>query len=325
MVAPSGIEIVHTHDHGEAVRLRDAGYEPVECAFGQYGSVLGPLALDHHGDESHREGVALRACRDLYGARADDPRFVVTGTPDADAVLAIVALAALVPRDRLRPAFYELVDRHDVDPIGLDMLDSPEGEELAWFNQRSELFQNEAGFRKAVRHMVDLLQKGLDEGQRRAVRKMETNRRRKALEGIVALYDAGGRPLPVPDSPAALPLRRRARALAGEGLVLLVQSTVWGFDQWYRLAPVVVSYASRMAKTTVGCPDRETAELLLGPGGLMNVWPRLGRGWGGRATIGGSPRGLRHGVSDAEGTARVLLAILRERAGQLSAAAPSSR
>ena len=92
------IDLKFSNDYGEVCRLRDVGYEPIECAFGQFGSVMGPLNMDHHGTESHREGVALRACRDLYGARREDPRFAVTGAPDADAVLAIIALAGLVPR-----------------------------------------------------------------------------------------------------------------------------------------------------------------------------------------------------------------------------------
>ena len=87
---------------------------------------MGPLNMDHHGTESHREGVALRACRDLYGARREDPRFAVTGAPDADAVLAIIALAGLVPRDRLKPEFYTLVNRHDTDPIGIDLFSKPQ-------------------------------------------------------------------------------------------------------------------------------------------------------------------------------------------------------
>ena len=47
---------------------------------------------------------------------------------------------------------------------------------------------------------------------------------------------------------------------------------MWGFDVWYRAAPIVVSYASRLKKVTVGCPDRDTAEALFGPGGLECVW-----------------------------------------------------
>ena len=88
----TAIDIQFTNDFNEACILRDQGFEPIECAFGQFGSVMGPLCMDHHGTESHREGVALRACRDAYGARKNDPRFVVTGAPDADAVLSIIAL-----------------------------------------------------------------------------------------------------------------------------------------------------------------------------------------------------------------------------------------
>ena len=72
----STLDLQFTNDIKEAQRFCDLGYEPIECAFGQYGSVMGPLNMDHHGTESHREGVAIRACRDHYGARMSDPRFV---------------------------------------------------------------------------------------------------------------------------------------------------------------------------------------------------------------------------------------------------------
>ena len=310
MARLTDIDLVHTNDYADACRLRDAGYEPIECAFGQHGSVLGPLALDHHGTERHREGVALRACRDLYGARQHDPRFVVTGTPDADAVLAIVALAACVPQSHILEGFYTLVDRHDTDPIGLDPLENEASEALTWFNQRGGLYQNAQGFRKAVTHMSDLLERGLTDEQRRQVRGFEAARRRRAIEGIVQIYDAHGNKLPIPTHIGRLPLRRGAGALSGPSRVMVVKSAMWGFDQWYRLAPVVVSYATRMAKITVGCPDAETACQLFGRSGLMNVWPALGEGWGGRESIGGSPRGARLVVSEIHQIAtRVLEAL----------------
>ncbi|MCB9546926.1 MAG: hypothetical protein H6706_13885 [Myxococcales bacterium] len=303
------LTIAFTHRYEEAVALRDAGYEPIECAFGQHGSVLGEHALDHHGTESHREGVALRACRDLYGARQRDPRFVVTGTPDADAVLAIVALAGLVPAAALTPAFYELVNRQDLDPIGLALLDEPGGVPLAWFNQQEHLTQSEEGFRKAIGHMVRLLTQGLPASEHAAVASRDRHRRDKAREGILARYDRSGLSLPVPEHPRTV-LRGEA-AIDDAARVLVVRSTVWGFDVWYRLAPVVVSYAARMAKVTVGCPDLETAELLFGPGGLQTVWPHLGKGWGGRETIGGSPRGDRLSLDVTHQTARTILPLLQ--------------
>lgn len=305
------LQIEFTHSYDEACRLRDAGFEPIECAFGQYGSVMGAHDMDHHGTESHREGVALRACRDLYGACADDPRFVVTGTPDADAVLAIIALAGLVPEDRLKPTFYELVNAHDTDPIGLNMFDSEAGVELAWFNQRERLMQSEEGFRTAIDHMTRLLTTGLTQGERTRVIKRDRGRRKRAHQGILHRFDRGGMELPVPTDIEAQPVRRGDAAIEGASRILVVKSTVWGFDVWYRLAPIVVSYAERMAKVTVGCPDQQTAELLLGPGGLEQAWSALGKGWGGRGTIGGSPRGVRQSLSVARETADTLLPMLR--------------
>ena len=301
------IVIAFTHEYDDAVRLRDMGYEPIECAFGQYGSVLGPLALDHHGTESHREGVAIRACRDHWGARRKDPRFVVTGTPDADAVLAIVALAGLVPREAVSAAFYETVARQDVDPIGFDLL-APEqtcGLDLSWFNQQPDVRPSEAGFRRAIAHMVHLLTHGLTDAERTAVRASDLARRKKALQGALGLWDLHGRPLPVIFDTSHLdsPVLRGETLSASPNRVLLVNGTVWGFDIWYRMAPIVVSFASRLERVTVGCPDIPTAERLLGEGGLLGVWPALGTGWGGRETIGGSPRGARLTLDDARATA----------------------
>ncbi len=301
------LDIRYTNDFDEACNLRDQGYEPIECAFGQHGSVLGPLALDHHGTESAREGVALRACRDFYAARQSDPRFVVTGTPDADATLAIIALAGLVPISRISKTFYELVDLNDVDPIGTDLLETPEGIELSWFNQQEMLFQNEAGFRKAVTLMSNLLQSGLTSEERDHVVRSDQARRRAALEGILSLRGRDGADLSIPKQVPEILLRGQ-NTTASDGRVLVVKSAVWGFDQWYRFAPCVVSYASRMAKITVGCADKETAQILFGPKGLSEVWPFLGHGWGGRESIGGSPRGERKNLHEAYETAGILIA-----------------
>lgn len=304
------LDIRYTNDYETACRLRDAGYEPVECAFGQHGSVMGRFDLDHHGAESHREGVALRACRDHYGALADDPRFVVTGTPDADAVLAIVALAGRVPAARIPADFYALVDEHDTDPIGKDLLATEQGLRLAWFNQRPGLYQNADGFQKAIGHMETLLRGEVSRAALDKVHRADMARRNKAVEGVSAIYDGRAVELDMPDGAMTRPVLRGDLAVESRPRVAVVHCAVWGFDVWYRLAPVVVSYASRMAKVTVGCPDTDTAERLFGPGGLARVWPALGKGWGGRETIGGSPRGQRLKAGDAGRTALELLDLL---------------
>ncbi|MEI6288553.1 MAG: hypothetical protein WCP18_03165, partial [bacterium] len=81
----------------EAVAALEQGFEPIECSFGSEGSVVGSITMNHHGDHSGLEGVALRAYRDHFGARKSDPRFVVTGAADADACFCIASLAGLLP------------------------------------------------------------------------------------------------------------------------------------------------------------------------------------------------------------------------------------
>jgi hypothetical protein len=276
------LHIIHTNYIEEARRLTQEGFEPIECAFGE-GSVLGPLAMDHHGPESWREGVALRACRDHYGARQDDPRFVVTGTADADATLAIIALSGLVPQNNLDPTFYELVNRRDLDPIHIDLLDEPKGEELLAFQQTEKLRRDGPSFYRAIHSMQRLLLQGLTPAQRDRIRRREERRITLANQCIQEQ-----------EHPS----------------VLCVESNVWGFDQWYRKAPIVVSYSRRHESITIGCKDIEQAQALFGKEGLLTVFRQLGPGWGGRETVGGSPRDQRFTAEDAQHVARRLPSML---------------
>jgi hypothetical protein len=92
------IELVDTPE--AAHKWLERGYTPIECSFGDE-VVIDDLQMDHHGPLSHLEGVALRAYRDHFGARRDDPRFVVAGFPDEDATFAIASLAAVIPHPSL--------------------------------------------------------------------------------------------------------------------------------------------------------------------------------------------------------------------------------
>jgi hypothetical protein len=79
------------------------------------------------------------------------------------------------------------------------------------------------------------------------------------------------------------------------------------------MAPIVVSYAERLKKITVGVVDTKTAIELFGPSGLMDVWQSLGQGWGGRESIGGSPRGETLTFEDIERVTDTILKQLRQR------------
>lgn len=271
----------------EALAKVAEGFEPVECSFGGNGSVVGPLVMDHHGAHSALEGVAVRAYRDHFGVRAADPRFVVTGAADADATFAIAALAGMLPhpsraaefekappfikgpmtRDLLPLA--ELVNTMDVDPIPhvAKLPDTEEGRALLLFHALASHEQDSTAFQAGV----------------------DTWRLLTGSRPPAALLKAVG------DEEA----RRIADALAAPmtmiGNVLYVESEVWGFDVWYGIEArpaAVLAYVAKNGNYTIGCPSGEAAEKAFGPGGLKNVFPKLGEGWGGREAIGGSPRGV---------------------------------
>lgn len=276
------VAIQYTDHMWEAQQWASRGYEPIECAFGK-GSVMGPLHMDHHGQESWREGVALRAVRDHFGALQQKPRFVVTGTPDADAVLAIIALAGLVPQDAVPLAFADLVNRRDLDPITIQLLEEEYGEELLFFQQISKLRRDSKSFFRAIRGMSALLTEGLSLEQRLQTRRKE-ERRIKMAENCLMEHFGGD--------------------------VMLVQGNCWGFDRWYLKAPVIVSYSQRHRSITIGCSSEAQAFELFGETGLMRVFAELGKGWGGREAIGGSPREQRFTLDDAKEVARKVANLL---------------
>jgi hypothetical protein len=149
--------------------------------------------------------------------------------------------------------------------------------------------------------MRRVIREGVPAAEMPHVLGMERSRIERADKAVIAVVEPGGEV----HAPGPPPHQRRA-----EPRVAIVKSTVWGFDRWYLWAPVVVSFSARLDKVTAGCPDRETAERLFGPGGLANIWPLLGPGWGGRETVGGSPRGERLTLADAERAALRIAEVL---------------
>jgi hypothetical protein len=294
MTTPLTIEYVDAAR--EARRWRDQGYCPIECAFGEE-SVVDDLQMDHHGTMSGLEGVAIRACRDHYGARKADPRFVVTGAADADATLAIACLAGLLlptqptgPSTRPAVGFQaflplaELVSRADVDPIGLRLEESENGRRVLLFKRLASGAQDATAFHA-----------GVD-----CWRLLCGSRTPRALLAAVAEEEA---------------LRvKQARAAAVECLgdaVALVESEVWGYDVWYaEIRPVIVAFIAAQNRVSIGCRDLATAARFFGPAGLGNVFPKLQPpGWGGRETIGGSPRGARLTREEAHAIAQQVAAL----------------
>jgi hypothetical protein len=276
------LDIIHVSNRQEAGGARTAGYVPVECSFGQH-SVVDNFGLDHHGEFSQEEGVALKAYQKYFGKRKDDPRFVVTGFGDSDATFAIAAMSGLLPDPEKRnlTLLADLINRADIDPLSVNLLEERWGPELLfWHAVADRMPPTPDGFKFGI-----------------------------ALWGVIATKPEM-RPL-IQASKITEKIRieeaHKAPTIKFDNdLVMGVTSDLnYGWDIWYgRLEvghdqedqaswehPIVVQFHPTSKNLTVGCPNKAVAEKLFGTGGLKNVFKALGEGWGGREAIGGSPRG----------------------------------
>ena len=278
-----------------------AGYEAVECSIDGR-SLVGALEMDHHGERSHLEGVAVRGYRDHLGARRDDPRFVVTGRADEDATFCVAALAGFLPAraEQDLSALADLINRIDTVPLGIDLSAEPWGETVLVFQSLC------AGTGTAERFTYGAL-----------LWAQLVSHPPRALLGAARASDEERRA-----AAAAAPILFEERG------VRVVVASVWGFDVWYGALPpeaerdrpeawerqIVLVYDPERAAVSVGTPNRAVAERLLGEGGLRGVFPILEpAGWGGRESVGGSPRGVPLAAEHATAAARLIVGRLVDR------------
>jgi hypothetical protein len=316
-----------SNDADEIRRLvKEEGFCPVECSIGGK-SLVDDLKMDHHGELSELEGVAVRAYRDHFGARKDNPKFVVTGAADADAAFAIAALAGLLPHPsreeeferapvpvrksmtRDLSALAELVNKVDTDPIGVDLATAEHGPMLLVFNALNAQNRDSLGLYGAVSRWVNLTT-GNPAPLRPIFEGAKGSEAARRAEAEADLEERG--------------------SMIGDKVAVIEFSRSWGFDIWYGRqtdqgapdevagwkAPVVLALVETMGGITIGCPNPAVAESLFGKGGLKNVFPKLdeaiAKGWGGREAIGGSPRGMKMTPEQLREAARVVAELVRK-------------
>lgn len=291
-------------DAKKVAALVAEGFCPVECSFGNK-SITDDLMMDHHGEYSNLESVAVRAYRDHFGARAKEGRFVINHI-DADCIFAIAALAGLLPHPESEyaetlPAFKQLVWKQnllplaetiaviDTDPIGRDILSMPFGEVLITWNSLFGTGADEAlAASAAVQGWRILLTAPTAKTFLATAKEAESVRRNAALADL------------------------QERGKRDDKVMVIKRSRVFGFAEWYDRKPEcglateisgwanpVIIALTEQGNVTFGTPNKEVAEQIFGIGGLMNVFAKLndlfglpvGQGFGGRETVGGSPRG----------------------------------
>ncbi len=309
MAKINDIQIVYVKNSDEARAAMEQGYTPIECAFGPK-TVVDELQMDHHGPLSHLECVSIRAYRDHFGARATDPRFVVTGTPGADDIFAILALSGLAPHpSRQAPPhlakslqrdvtpLVELIAKLDRDPVGVDKTASPWGALLIVWGAMTEGPEGLVRHYGALYEMWRLLEGRPLVSLLKAAEAEDRERRAKAqaapFEMIGLVKFLADSPVPAPD----VYYGRRSN-----------ETNPNSPEGWE--APVVVTYVANAKRVSIGAANSAVAEVLFGKGGLNNVFLLLGKGWGGAEAVGGSPHGVEMTPEDARQVAVNIAALI---------------
>lgn len=318
------IIIIVASNAEEAKEFVSNGFCPIECSFGLE-SIIDDLNMDHHGVWSHLEPVSIRAYRDLFGKRKDDPRFVLASA-DLDATFAAMALAGLLPHpdrnvsntpDFLKTgltkdlsALAETIARIDMNPIGLNIPSLPYGDiVLTW----QAMCQNNRDTLGAMGGAAVL--RTLTEGNPNQLR---------AFLAAAQAAEEGRVKCSIEDL--------TERGVIIDGVLVIKESRTFGFSEWYGKRygrgiedisaedpdgwthPIVLAWVGRGHNVTIGCPNDAVAEHLFGRGGLKNVFPKLYPvGWGGRESVGGSARGIEISWEQVVEAAKTVAASIKQR------------
>lgn len=318
MTTRKPITVTVTNDAEEVRSLVRVGACPIECSIGGE-SIVDALVMDHHGQHSRRESVAVRAYRDHFAARAADPRFVIVGTADADATFAVAALAGLLPHParctngapphiaaglaRDLTGLAGTIATIDTDPIGRDIAGMDGGEVLLAWNALTVGHNRDSQGALAGVQLWVTLTDGHPARRPLLAAAAQTETERRALAGSVAVSEAEA---------------------GGIRVGAVIDAPVFGFDVWYGRRPEFsgddprgwrrpVVLALARGAITIGCPNERVARAIFGPDGLKAVFPRLDyaskAGWGGREAVGGSPRGIK---MTSEDLSRAVACVERE-------------
>jgi hypothetical protein len=269
----------------EEIQARLAeGFVPIEMAEGQE-SVVDFHCLDHHNAYSHLPSACITALR-YYGTLASPVKLMVNHT-DADCVLTGLTLSGLLPLDVLQK-LNEEVGLVDTEPLGVDYSRLVYGDLIQlWKAGMTSVKQSGWSWLYGLQLFLDLFDNDA------AFSDMKLRQREREEERMRLAFE---------DYENAM------RGPSGKTL-LISPSRVHGFDvQFVRDAGhpadslkgwrhwCIVAYVQTQRSVTLSCPNSAVAELVFGQGGLMNVYSKLpsleGKDWGGRESVGGSPRGV---------------------------------
>jgi len=278
------IELAWKPEVTEIEDLISRGFIPIEMAEGSV-SYTDSLELDHHNHLSYRPAASVTALR--YYAHVPEgeiARFMVNHV-DADCVVSALTLTGILDR-----SVHETLNREvgylDVEPLVTPVAGFRFGKTIkAWKNAMSgEKRGGWSWFYGLMLFYNMIVEEKKYENFISKVESKEEERRNKAIEEI-------------------------ALAMKGNsGRTAVFSSSIWGFDYqfgrrenaaadslegWDYLC--LAARVKSAGKVTLATPSEIVAKKAFGKGGLLNLYPLLpkinGKEWGGRASVGGSPRG----------------------------------
>lgn len=293
------MEIVYSNNIKEIRKLVKRGYCPIECSLSGK-SIIDELKMDHHEEWSYLEPVALRAYRDSWGARKDDPRFVSTGTADADACFAIASLAGIIPPKKYLSLAKTIAIKDTA--INQNTLELPMGKYLLIWNEFTGRRRDLIGFMAGInfwpillgfnKAKIEILSKVAQENKKRRDKQIldDLKNNGKKFSQIMVISDC--------ENYGSTLWHQRIKNKPANSLL-----------GWKNL--IVISRRKKWNSGRITCPNNEVAEKIFGKGGLRNVFPLMSpTPWGG-----GSPRGIKLSSQDLKKSAKIVNEFINNKVG----------
>ncbi len=290
-------EIITTLCSGEKIQLLwrpeleeiqnyiDDGFVPIEMAEGTK-TFVDYRVLDHHNEYSDLPSACITALKYYGELRGADPAKIMVNHTDADSVMTGLTLLGLMPSDFLEELNPE-IGVLDTEPLLADV-DSMKYFDFIglWKTAMGSVKQSGWSWLYGIQLWLDIY-----EHPQKSERLMNEMKALDAERKTIALQEY---------EQAKITPSKRALGIAN--------STVKGFDvQFMRQKEYpadslegwrhwcIVSYVEKAKNIMLSCPCKRVAELAFGEGGLKNILAALpvinGKEWGGRESVGGSPRG----------------------------------
>lgn len=297
------MKIAYASTVEEARAFVKRGYTPIECSFGEE-SVVDRWGLDHHGFLEEEDPVSLKAFKHTSqrGYRALS-RFVFTGQPDPDAVVAALLMAKEISPSK---TLVEAVAQLDRDPVGIDQT-RPPFIHVSAFRMDITPDRTQKSYEKALKIGKAVFgTDSLDDSTIRAARSYERLRKEKAANALQICQNGVAFAISDVDN------RDFWHGLRGEGKDIVVQyKPLQGVITFSGCSPEAVQRLQQQNVSRIPLTD------LLGERGFHSFYIDsgleflLGKGSGGRTHIGGSPRHQRYSEDIARKTWQLLCAVVR--------------